>query len=54
MSLAAAMPEARQLTPENNGGYNVFAVKACQCLRALGSVMVMIVLSLSALLGGAA
>ena len=32
--------------PDNNGGYNVFAAKACQCLRALGSVMVMIVLGL--------
>lgn len=33
------------LTPETNG-FNVFALKACQCLRALGSVMVMIVLLL--------
>ena len=33
------------LSPENNG-YNVFATKACACLRALGSVMVMIVLGL--------
>ena len=38
------MPPA-QLTPDNNGGYNIFAAKACQCLRALGSVMVLIVLS---------
>jgi hypothetical protein len=33
------------LSPENNG-YNIFATKACACLRALGSVMVMIVLGL--------
>lgn len=33
-------------SPESNGGFNIFAAKACQCLRALGSVMVMIVLSL--------
>jgi hypothetical protein len=33
------------LSPDNNG-YNIFAAKACQCLRALGSVMVMIVLGL--------
>jgi len=39
------MPPA-QLSPDNNGGYNIFAAKACQCLRALGSVMVMIVLGL--------
>ena len=38
------MPPA-QLSPDNNGGYNIFAAKACQCLRALGSVMVLIVLS---------
>ena len=37
---------ARQLSPDSNGGYNIFAAKACQCLRALGSVMVMIVLGL--------
>ena len=43
------MPPAGQMTPDNNGGYNVFAAKACQCLRALGSVMVMIVLGLIAL-----
>ena len=30
----------------DTNGYNVFAAKACQCLRALGSVMVLIVLSL--------
>ena len=34
------------MSPDNNGGYNIFAAKACQCLRALGSVMVMIVLGL--------
>ena len=33
------------LSPENNG-YNIFATKACACLRALGSVMVMIVLGI--------